>query len=867
MSRQNSREISGINVTMNGHEIGIDRVANDTLPFSDVKVMLLKGEKGDQGEPGTGANPSSSDPLMDGVASAGSSSEWSRGDHVHPSDTTRMKKGVDYVTAGQESGQTLGNKATAEGYLNIASGYYSHAEGTLVTASGISAHAENEHTNAGHSYSHAEGYYNRTGCESQHVQGKYNVGKSTTAFEIGNGTANNARSNAFEVDWNGSALMKGKLIYEADTVTGTAVSQNNVNKVVASVSGNVMTLTLSHSPSSPTTLSYTIPSGYNAGHLYILASDGTTVLADKLMTDGDSYTYDIGSLTNIKIRIDNTAVSYLGEEISDSSGNVLSDKADIELISTEKSIPSSSIITVPDALPVAPKKLTAYVTPKQDLHGYSYPWAGGAGKNKYATDLLPLTDNGITVEVTDMGEIWIHGTPISTSDYTVFTIGTRPSDFVNKAVVLSTDRKINGIGFGVSDGNLNLPMSSTTTAKSTSSYNPSNTNIVINVMNNLGTINEKFKVQFELGATRTSFEPYSNICPILGWTESKVTRAGKNLFDESYPEITTSIKYRSIYVGNGTFTMSTTMPEINHGCGLFFLTGQVTSGADNASNGVHSSQTRTVTSTNGYVTVAYRIQNGEYPSSYNTQIELGSQKSAYVPFTGLNTYTLDLNGTRYGGYIEVDENGVTKFVGTHGFISDLSALNWGDQGNPNTYQASITDMLTPTNDLKCSAYPVTDYSTSGANMPDKSVKSYGSSSSKFFILKDSSYANTTELIAGISGIQLYYPLATPIEVTLSDTDIIMLEGLNNLWCDSGNVALEYLANRCYESETKVEQSEVATVEMGNTASRAYSVNEFMMWKGGLYKVTQSIASGATITSGTNVTKTTIGAVLTALLNG
>ena len=46
MSRQNSREISNINVTMNGHEIGIDRVANDTLPFSYVKVLLKRGAVG-----------------------------------------------------------------------------------------------------------------------------------------------------------------------------------------------------------------------------------------------------------------------------------------------------------------------------------------------------------------------------------------------------------------------------------------------------------------------------------------------------------------------------------------------------------------------------------------------------------------------------------------------------------------------------------------------------------------------------------------------------------------------------------------------------------------------------------------------------
>ena len=51
MSRQNSREVSSLEVTLNGSQIEIDPFANGTKPFDDVKVMLLKGEKGDQGDP------------------------------------------------------------------------------------------------------------------------------------------------------------------------------------------------------------------------------------------------------------------------------------------------------------------------------------------------------------------------------------------------------------------------------------------------------------------------------------------------------------------------------------------------------------------------------------------------------------------------------------------------------------------------------------------------------------------------------------------------------------------------------------------------------------------------------------------------
>ena len=59
-----------------------------------------------------------------------------------------MQKGIDYVTAGQLPGSTLGTKATVEGVDNVASGSYSHAEGAKTTASGSYSHAEGSNTSA-----------------------------------------------------------------------------------------------------------------------------------------------------------------------------------------------------------------------------------------------------------------------------------------------------------------------------------------------------------------------------------------------------------------------------------------------------------------------------------------------------------------------------------------------------------------------------------------------------------------------------------------------------------------------------------------------------------------------------------------------
>lgn len=51
--------------------------------------------------------------------------------------------------------------------------------------------------------------------------------------------------------------------------------------------------------------------------------------------------------------------------------------------------------------------------------------------------------------------------------------------------------------------------------------------------------------------------------------------------------------------------------------------------------------------------------------------------------------------------------------------------------------------------------------------------------------------------------------------------------------------------------------EIAPVEETTTASQAYAVNDFLIYDGKLYRVTSSIASGGTITPGTNCTETSV----------
>ena len=107
----------------------------------------------------------------------------------------------------------LNDYSHAEGNSTTASSNYSHAEGFRTTASDNSSHAEGSWATASGVASHAEGSGTTSSGQYQHVQGKYNIEDTENKYAhiVGNGTADNARSNAHTLDWNGNAWYQGKL--------------------------------------------------------------------------------------------------------------------------------------------------------------------------------------------------------------------------------------------------------------------------------------------------------------------------------------------------------------------------------------------------------------------------------------------------------------------------------------------------------------------------------------------------------------------------------------------------------------------------------------------------------------------------------
>ena len=119
-----------------------------------------------------------------------------------------------------------------------------------------------------------------------------------------------------------------------------------------------------------------------------------------------------------------------------------------------------------------------------------------------------------------------------------------------------------------------------------------------------------------------------------GWTE-QAQYEGNQLFDKSGIVVTGQVQYIPVNVGDGEFTLSTQYNN-TYRKDVFFLPGNVSDGASSSDNGVSLNKPVTVTSENGYVTVALRAnsEGDTNPLDYNIMLNSGSTALPYEPYTG-----------------------------------------------------------------------------------------------------------------------------------------------------------------------------------------------------------------------------------------
>ena len=177
----------------------------------------------------------------------------------------RLAKGTGRraIIAGEiDSNTASGQDAFAQGYNTASSGNNSHSEGANTVASGIASHAEGRSTVASGTASHTSGYKTEAAGNNSTalgnntkasradslVFGKYNIVDETGMDAtqegeyveiVGNGTGEEARSNARTLDWEGNEKIAGKMtVGKIPTADMDVATKKYVDEIAVTVDAN-----------------------------------------------------------------------------------------------------------------------------------------------------------------------------------------------------------------------------------------------------------------------------------------------------------------------------------------------------------------------------------------------------------------------------------------------------------------------------------------------------------------------------------------------------------------------------------------------------------------------------------------------------
>ena len=163
---------------------------------------------------------------------------------------------------------------------------------------------------------------------------------------------------------------------------------------------------------------------------------------------------------------------------------------------------------------VAALRWTAQISPVQDLHGQDSPYPAGGGKNKFKN-----TFDGWT----------------KPSNYYIYPVSLSEGDWTIKATLRNGKTAITGCVVGFARDGTSYPFvgqascittngdAITTGATIQSGDNP--VLVFYGTEENFSAIIEAYEIQLESGSTATAYAPYSNLCPITGWTKCNVYHA------------------------------------------------------------------------------------------------------------------------------------------------------------------------------------------------------------------------------------------------------------------------------------------------------------------------------------------------------
>lgn len=481
---------------------------------------------------------------------------------------------------------------------------------------------------------------------------------------------------------------------------------------------------------------------------------------------------------------------------------------------TYKTAGPASIISIDDALAALLHSYSIDISPVQDLHGYANPWPAGGGKNKLPNTATTSTIQGVTFTVNSDGTIKANGTSTGWTGLTVSTFTLQAGDY--RLVAKAGSAYQYNLYLSLMSGSTSLVSTSNGDTPATFSLTEA-TNITCKlfarpnqVLSNI-TVYPMILLQTEAD---TTYLPYSNICPISGWTGANLIVRGKNLWrishlnktshngltfaiadDESSiivngtatanANVTVALKNQRI-IPDGTYTYS-----CSSGASMMmtkYAGGQsrwINSGASFTKAGVDFPEYAYVTFASGSSYTNERI---------TFQLETGTTATAFEPYQG-DDLSIDWSstaGTVYGGSLHVNEDGSGTLTVDRGYAA-LGAFTWESY---NVTQgklfrlASLSSVIknmptTVAANLICSMYRTVAQN----QRADLTIQG----NNKYVDIIDNRFSTAEAFKAAMTenNVQLVYELATPQTYTLTAPQISTLLGSNVMWADTGEMTIEY----------------------------------------------------------------------------